>query len=243
MLSDKYKKFDRIILSTANIEFMNDYMKDITEAELHIPLKKGILIIEKWFNGKADVFFPFWEDKEQGILVIEIFTEEFGKKRIAKVEVDSNGKIDIVDTIMMDLSFQHLSFQEKQLMLKEIYNFVNLAIDALVRIFYLMTNYKEQKVVTLKEKTIHVSKNKTNKNKKNKSVSRKIKRVEYNLSSEALEQIKLTTRHKTQYTRHTHSWTRRGHWRQYKSGKRVWIEPTTIKLNENNDIDAAEYRL
>ncbi|AWC39064.1 hypothetical protein CG481_022470 (plasmid) [Bacillus cytotoxicus] len=207
MLPDKYEKFDRIILNTENIEFMNNYMNEIAEVELHIPLNKGVLIIEKWFNSEADVFFPFWQDRDT--LVIEIFTEEFGKKRIAKVEVDSNGKIDIVDTIMMDLSFQHLSFQEKQLMIKEIYNFANLATNALVRVFYLMITYKEQKVVTLKEKTIHVSKNKTNKNKKNKSISRKIKRVEYKLSSEVLEQMEITAKRK-RYTRHTNSWARRG---------------------------------
>ncbi|EMA6344834.1 hypothetical protein U3450_003890 [Bacillus cytotoxicus] len=242
MLPDKYAKFDRIILNAKNIEFMNTYMKEIAEVDLHIPLEQGVLIIEKWFNDKVDVFFPFWQDKERNVMVVEIFTEEFGKKRIAKAEIDSNGKINIVDTIMMDVSFQNLSFQEKQLMLKEIYNFVNLAIDALARIFYLMTNYREQKIVTLKENTIRVSKNKTNKNKKKKSISRKIKRVEYKLSSEALEQMKITAKRK-RYMRHTNSWTRRGHWRQYKSGKRVWIEPTTIKLSDNNDIEAAEYRL
>ncbi|AWC67300.1 hypothetical protein CG475_022320 (plasmid) [Bacillus cytotoxicus] len=86
-------------------------MNEIAEVELHIPLNKGVLIIEKWFNSEADVFFPFWQDRDT--LVIEIFTEEFGKKRIAKVEVDSNGKIDIVDTIMMDLIISTFIFSRK----------------------------------------------------------------------------------------------------------------------------------
>ncbi|PGO60643.1 hypothetical protein [Priestia megaterium] len=44
------------------------------------------------------------------------------------------------------------------------------------------------------------------------------------------------------YERHAHAWTVRGHYRQLKSGKRVWIKPY-VKGDVNEEIQPKEYKI
>lgn len=44
------------------------------------------------------------------------------------------------------------------------------------------------------------------------------------------------------YTRHTESWNVQGHWRQYKSGKRVWIKQQ-VRGNKDKEVKAQEYKI
>lgn len=55
------------------------------------------------------------------------------------------------------------------------------------------------------------------------------------------DDIKDTTR---TYQRHLESWTRRGHWRHYKNGKKKWIDKTTIHAKDSvTDPQRQSYKI
>lgn len=79
--------------------------------------------------------------------------------------------------------------------------------------------------------------NKGSKSKKSKNKSKKtyIYKCYYSID-------KIDTASKRSYERHTESWTSRGHWRTYKSGKRVWIKEQ-VRGRGKNKVQTKEYKI
>lgn len=76
---------------------------------------------------------------------------------------------------------------------------------------------------------------------KKKSKNKKSKNVTY-INHKTITIHKSESRSNRSYERHTDSWVQRGHWRNYKSGKRVWIKERVKNAknksyNNSNNID------
>lgn len=104
-----------------------------------------------------------------------------------------------------------------------------------------MEYYGDKKeYVDVKRSTVQVSskykKSKSVKNKKSKK-SVKIKRKVYNIKVDK----NATIVDKRMYKRHMDKWTQKGHWRTYKSGKRVWIKP--MVKGKGKDVTPKEYKM
>lgn len=79
--------------------------------------------------------------------------------------------------------------------------------------------------------------NKGSKSKKSKNKNKKtyIHKCYYSVD-------KIDTASKRSYERHTESWTSRGHWRTYKSGKRVWIKEQVRGRGKDN-LQSKSYKI
>lgn len=95
-----------------------------------------------------------------------------------------------------------------------------------------LTYYKEDQQYIQIEKSFRESaKNRHKKNKKNSKKKIRVSNVVYRIKEiDAREQPQERT-----WTRHTDAWRVRGHWRTYKSGKKVWVKEH-IKGNKENEI-------
>lgn len=239
MLPEKYKKLDRIILNKQDLDFINNNIENDKVTEIQTPLPKGILIIEKLINGK-EAYFPFLVDELNQKIKMEIYTEELGTIKVAEVESNNFGEVDIIS----QSSHWNFSNEQRKIFTNEIKMLGKHGMHTLLKIFYLMNTYRETKVIHTSKSLVEPKKNINNK-KKHKKV-RKIKRTIYQIATDQLKEIQDLEKRK--YERHTNNWTRRGHWRLYKNGKRVWIKPTTIEVktvespSEKTNIPV-EYRL
>lgn len=110
---------------------------------------------------------------------------------------------------------------------------------------YVLNNYKDFELITVKEvkslqqKPVKVKKKKTKKSVKN--VVRVVNKV-LRINPDAEAQKKVTRHIKRKW--HVDEFNRRGHWRTYKSGKRVWVKATKVKTKaKTGKIGEKEYRL
>ncbi len=77
----------------------------------------------------------------------------------------------------------------------------------------------------IKQTKTHIKKVQSKKNKRA-GKKPKIKLIKQNIIRLNTDHIpELTEEEKREYERHTFGWTVRGHWREYQSGKKVWIKP------------------
>lgn len=141
---------------------------------------------------------------------------------LAEVECDSRG-YKIVDTIMVG--------EKEQLMLNEL----------IFRIIYIMQNESEKISNHRSVKVEQKKKKKKQKNKKQKNYVY-INSNKYIINREVVEKIIEKNRN---YNFKTDKWTVRGHWREYKSGKRVWVKEhiNTHKTIADNSCSESNYRV
>lgn len=92
-----------------------------------------------------------------------------------------------------------------------------------------------KEVSTLSNKRQNNNNKKKNSNKKKPPIRIKRKVYKVNVSKEA------TVLDKKRYERKAESWTVKGHWRNMKSGKKVWVKPYV--KGEGKNITPKEYRL
>lgn len=119
---------------------------------------------------------------------------------LAEVECDSRG-YKVIDTIMIG--------EKEQLMLNEL----------IFRIIYIMQNESE-KISNHRSVNVEQKKKKKQKNKKQKNCVY-INSNKYIIDGNIIDDIIKKGR---SYNAKTDMWTVRGHWREYKSGKRIWIK-------------------
>ena len=131
---------------------------------------------------------------------------------LAEVECDSRG-YKIIDTIMIG--------EKEELMLNEL----------IFRIIYIMQNESE-KISNHRSIKVEQKKKKKQKNKKHKNCVY-INSNKYIINRDVIEDIIKKGR---SYNAKTDMWTVRGHWREYKSGKRIWIKEHINKHKTISDI-------
>lgn len=85
-----------------------------------------------------------------------------------------------------------------------------------------MVHNKENREVVKKSETSSTITKKPKKGKKGSNKVVRLTRVVYNVTID-----KDINRTKRKYDRQVEAWNVKGHWRQYKSGKRIWINQTT----------------
>ena len=119
---------------------------------------------------------------------------------LAEVECDSRG-YKVIDTIMIG--------EKEQLMLNEL----------IFRIIYIMQNESE-KISNHRSVNVEQKKKKKQKNKKQKNCVY-INSNKYIIDGNIIDDIIKKGR---SYNAKTDMWIVRGHWREYKSGKRIWIK-------------------
>ena len=95
----------------------------------------------------------------------------------------------------------------------------DLCIEALSILLGVITIFNDKKDNYIYTET----ENKTPQVSHKKSKNKKSKKVTY-ISHKTITIHKSESRSNASYERHTDSWVQRGHWRNYKSGKRVWIK-------------------
>ncbi len=108
--------------------------------------------------------------------------------------------------------------------------------------FYVLNNYRDYQLVTTKEVTSQ--RVKTTKSKK-KGVQKRVVRVVNKVIRISNDNdIRETVRKKAKRVWHVDEFGRRGHWRTYKNGKRVWVSATKVKTGaKTNKIGNKEYKL
>ena len=133
---------------------------------------------------------------------------------LAEIECDGRG-YKIIDTIMIG--------EKEELMLNEL----------IFRIIYIMQNESEKISNHRSIKVEQKKKKKKQKNKKQKNYVY-INSNEYIISREVVEKIRENDRN---YNFKTDMWTVKGHWREYKSGKRIWIKEHINKHKTISNIN------
>ncbi|MHB9909388.1 hypothetical protein CF048_11320 [Clostridium botulinum] len=103
--------------------------------------------------------------------------------------------------------------------------FIFLSIEMDIKIFFsilIYSQFNEQFIV--KQTKTHTKKIQSKKDKR-KGKKPRVKLIKQNIIRLNTEHIQLTEEDIKHHERHTFGWTVRGHWREYQSGKKVWIKP------------------
>lgn len=81
--------------------------------------------------------------------------------------------------------------------------------------------------------------------KKNSYIDNSERVIDMSKSNKSYIYLEKSTEEKRNYNYSVESFSRRGYWRTYKSGKKVWIEPTTVNPNghKSKDIKVHEYKI
>lgn len=127
-------------------------------------------------------------------------------------------------------------------------------VELICGVISFMTTNKQKIAPTIKNKTVNNSNKKSknkNKKKKNKTyiysykIDNSTMKNENNISKKTTETNDEKDNEKAKRVYHKDTWYRRGHWREYKSGKKVWIKSQYVhpmKHNKETDTDI-NYRI
>lgn len=111
-------------------------------------------------------------------------------------------------------------------------------LGTLIRLTMGVTHYLNQPITYEKMEKVEKVEKKSKKGKKgiNRGNVRYIRRTIYNMNT-------VGERPSREYSRHMESWQVRGHWRYYKSGKKVWIESYTKGHNNKEEVEGITYKI
>ena len=106
----------------------------------------------------------------------------------------------------------------------------------------LISFMQSDKMSTLEPKTrLQLDDSKKKKKSKNKNKKTYIYKKKYVIDDIVTKDLKESSR---EYNRRVDQWMRRGHWRNYKSGKKVWIEEKIYKAKDTVDKPISqEYKI
>lgn len=218
--SIKSKNFDEDTITYSDGIMVNDLWAIKLLEKIFI--NKGYLIINIYDNPDLYVYF---EKENEGIRflayyeTIKLDFKLFLRFLDLKVETRIN-----IDKYNVD--------EEKA---KE---FLNAMRDIIIGVLtYINLLIHEEKTI-IEENTTERKVILNNKKKKNKITTKKVKTIKnINITDTVIKKINLnsnTNSEKREYNRQIQSWTVRGYWRNYKSGKKVWIEPQTRKAKSSD---------
>ncbi|MEB9467814.1 hypothetical protein P4J10_14160 [Bacillus cereus] len=236
MLPKKYDKYDKVVVSEKELSKISKWFVDNFKQENGaFPLEKGIFHLEVEFNGINASTYTVFELHDTYILF-----DVYDAYQSPTVKFKAYNK----DGTMKYKKISSFRVKDK-LAQAEIDSRMPRTMEILTRNFmqtmYFMANFIDEKRV-VQETTPQVQPTNLLMEKpvlNNKTSTRQIGRKVYKLKADR------KTLHKRPYERHIDAWTRRGHFRYLKSGKRVWIAPTIVKAQgvENSDTKPSEYKL
>ena len=254
---------NHIPFSNFTIKIFEDknFKKDIINKTIDIQLKRTIGDIELDPTKEAKLreeMASLIEDKllesdinlinRQIDIDIKDNTVLIDYKNISKFKFVFNKMVFNVDD-ELDVSLYILE-KYKELSEEEIYQFSSNAIFLIFGMITFMTMTKEN-IKPTKKIINNTNKNKKKNKKKNKSNKKKYiynYKIDYDfLNSNSIVRSNSNNIKGNKRAYHLDSWYRRGHWRSYKSGKKVWIDQQFVyahnKAVDDNDNDNNIYRI
>ncbi|MGL4452946.1 MAG: hypothetical protein ACRCTZ_17445, partial [Sarcina sp.] len=109
-------------------------------------------------------------------------------------------------------------------------------ITILLNILYIMSNNKTQYEIVENEST----KVKTSSKKKSKSNKKNVTYIKHKDINIVKKKYINSSEKNNSYEYRIDSWVTRGHWRTYKSGKKVWIKERVNNVNKSNSKDISK---
>jgi hypothetical protein len=204
-------RLDKIILSESDLNKVLDWDKENHHkfTSLEFPLNEGILIAEytlpfaRGIKIKEGLYFKHSND--------EIYLATYDMSDMTKLLSLTIGEgfnpNDMNVNVHYDKAPRHIAQKD-----------MGMKVMVLMALFQYMNHHRE--VVEVKEDTRELIKKAKHGKPSSKNRTTKITKLIYTINHS-----KLVSNDKRKYDRHTESWTQRGFWRHYKSGKATWIEP------------------
>lgn len=222
--------YDKIIVSATQMEKIEKWY----EANYNIenggfPLEKGVIELEVKMNSLSQETYIQFELHEENIHVT--LYDAYGEIIIEFHSYIYKGKIrnKIVNTY--DLKKYQL---EKEFALAKD-KLMLYSLNIFMQVSYFMINFMEDKeIVQMKEN--HYSnagtKGTTQVGKNNRKMGRKT--YKFRIREELP---------KREYHAKTMAWTRRGHWRYLKDGRKVFVKQTVVRRKPDAQVETGEYKL
>jgi len=191
--------------------------------KFHPVLEEGLITIE----GRIKQYFKQTDDNIfHEVYIGELFFFELSMKRM------EDGKLNLLHHRMNPEVSKKLNYPED--------NAYSDAITLHATLMAYMEHFMENKIYVQKqvipEQNQPSKKKKKGKNQKKKAVIKirqRIYKVRVGQNTESIKQEKT-------FNRQTEKWGVRGHWRQLKSGKKIWIKSYTKGLGENKEAKIYE---
>ncbi len=220
---DKLDRLDKIIVSEEAHQRINTWAEANRNSieNKQIPLNEGLLVLHADVAGVKVEELTHFKLTEQGLtLTAYLNTAQPGggdNVKAASITVSS-----IEQTTNLNIKIHHERFEAHRSILQ----------TTLTRQFLLLMDaflYMQHHVEYVKSerKSVAVVKKPKKKGKRSGFTTARLSRTIYEFDYTPREGEKRA------YNRKTESWRQRGHWRRYKSGKTVWIEPV-VKGSKKN---------
>ena len=234
-----FEKLDKIILNEGDMKKVNKYVQENkNKLELQLPMMEGVLIVNQYvdtkikgidFKGETSQAIHFLFSEDSRTLTIAAYDKivgvnedyDFNTKVNITANEDGTYKTEIVDTTIKNISMSEV---EKAMLL---------SVTVILDVLFYMSNYKSNEVIEITEE--RSVRKKSGKGKKAKNRIVKITTKKYVFDKKYVPSG-------AKRVKRVFSWSVRGHWRHYKSGKTVWINPYT-KGNKDAEKIEKEYRL
>jgi len=201
--------YDRIILDDKDLKEIDGYLNKINLSEQErnpLSITEGVVTLNM-MNQTLDYYFKFESDYTTLIVGLDDSGEEMFKGRVSIGKHDLN--IHVIKAIM------NHNFTKNAI--KSYYKYV---LDFLM---YTHLNQNTTKKIIKKNPLLSVGNSSKRSSKKQRSIV-SVSKGKTVYEYEAKDEKQIDT-NKREYQRHTESWRVRGHYRTYKSGKKVWIKP------------------
>jgi len=238
----KLDKVDRLILDGKQIIMLDEWWINIHQGESnYIPpvLEEGLIILKPTdeqlrrkdiISRDLQIYFKQLNEDE---VYYEIYRTDMKKHLIEVLRATKNYK-----TLKSDISI--VTFNPLGITSENCVRFLDSITTSHVSLMNYMALYKDVRERVSSKTIITSLPNKTKKNKKknvNKNV-RSITSVVYNVS---FPTEKVTEQEKKEYNRMKEAWKVRGHWRELKNGKTVWIK--TYVKGDKDKVEPTMYVL
>lgn len=213
------------------IQFSSSYFADDNKA---FDLLKNLFIEKAYFISKDNS-----EDKEIKLDVFSYFEKNNRGIQffvyIPKFDTSYQMYLDFSDfSLNISGETDKIEKSEKGVFKEIISNTGRLVIGELAYV-NLLIHHQEvniEEISTEKRVSVSSNKKKNRNNKKTKTV--RTINISENTVKRVYKKSNDDNTEKREYIRQVQSWTVRGYWRTYKSGKKVWIEPQTRRAKNSN---------
>ena len=234
---------DKIILQTKDVQRLLDlgklYFNSKNDFTVSIPFEETVEIIlpDSQFKGTIAL-----SDGSETSFLLKMYTTVSGKPEFVFSATTVSSQTTF-ETTQISPQIDMTNPRNKKMVDDVLEDGVQI-LNAYVIFCYILTEYKElgfiekREVQTLERKQSRVK----SKNKKQKNSSSRIVRATHNhfyIRAAQEESLREKLREKKDYTWHTSEFTRRGHWRTYKNGRKIWIKQQVVKtsVEEKNPTD------
>lgn len=199
----------------------NEMVDPISQVKLANDIKNAIKVRKIDYTITEKEVIANHKDYEVTMKHDGEFIGDIGVDAIIKLFDDS-----LIETIATKSELEKQSFSNK---------LAGELITILINVLYILSNNKTQYEINEREST-KVKSRVDKKHSKNKSKSKKNKvtYIKYKDINIIKRKYVNPTEKRGSYEYHVESWVTRGHWRTYKSGKKIWINERVNNVNNSD---------